>query len=335
MKAAVLIEPYNMVIEEAPVPVAERGEVVLKVHSCGICGTDLEMYRIGSYHPRAILGHECSGVIEEIGPGVEGWNIGDRVAVDDVFTCGECNFCRSGRPKLCQNATTLGGQWPGAFAEYTKTPAGALIRLPDNVSMEEGSLLQVLAVGYHVASRASLTPAAKTLIVGAGPVGLSVLAALKDMEYHDVIVSAKHPIGKKAAEALGASAVLDAASNNLVAEVESIFSSAPQLVIECVGSPATVMQSLEMVEKEGTVVVVGNCFQEITLQPITWILKEINIKGSDATTPESFEAAVRCLAERKIDPSIFLTRTVSLNDLPKTMEMLAEGKDDIKVTVNL
>jgi L-iditol 2-dehydrogenase len=86
MKAAVLIDPHNMVIEEVPEPVAGKDEVVLKVACCGICGTDLEMYKIGSYTPRAILGHECSGVIREVGSGVEGWAVGDHVVVDDVFT---------------------------------------------------------------------------------------------------------------------------------------------------------------------------------------------------------------------------------------------------------
>jgi len=333
MKAAVLLDPHNMVIENVPKPVVGEGEVVLKVGCCGICGTDLAMFRIGSYTPRAILGHECSGVIEEIGAGVEGWAVGDRLVVDDVFPCGACDFCSRGRERLCPNVTTLGSQWPGAYAEYTKVPEHSLFKLPDNVSLEAGALVQVLAVGHHVVARASVQPEAKALIIGAGPIGLSVLVALKMAGFQDVAVVAKHPSGKKAAEELGAAAVIDSASQDIPSEFESIFTSSPQLVIECAGKPETVLQSLQMVEKEGTVVVVGNCFEEISLHPITWILKEINIKGSDGATKEGFRAALGWLAEGKVDASVFLTRIITLDELPSAMDELSAHKDDIKVAI--
>ena len=243
------------------------------------------------------------------------------------------DFCRGGRERLCPNVATLGSQWPGAYAEYTKVPATSLFRLPDTVSLEAGALVQVLAVGHHVVSRASAQPDAKTLVIGAGPIGLSVLVALRMAGIHDVAVVAKHPLGKKAAEALGASAVIDFASQDIPSEFESIFSSPPQLVIECAGTPETVLQSLQMVEKEGTVVVVGNCFEEISLHPITWILKEITIKGSDGATKGGFQAALTWLAEGKVDPSIFLTRIITLDDLPQTMENMSARKEDIKVAV--
>lgn len=335
MRASILLEPRKMVIEDVPAPVAGNGEVVLKVECCGICGTDLQMYRIGSYTPRAILGHECSGILQEIGDGVEGWAVGDRVVVDDVFTCGTCDYCQSGRDRMCRSVTTLGSQWPGAFAELTKAPSRSLFKLPAHVSMEAGSLVQILAVGYHIVSRASVGPDAKTLIVGAGPVGLSALAALKMAGFQDVAIVAKHPAGRKAAEVLGASFVLDSATQDAASEFESIFLSPPQLVIECVGKSKTVLQSLEMVEKGGTVVVAGNCFEEISLHPIMWILKEITIKGSDGTDHEGFKAAINWLAEGRVDASFFLTRTITLEDLPKTMESLADQKDDIKVTVRI
>jgi len=333
MKAAVLIDPFNMVIEELPKPKAGEGEIVLKVESCGICGTDLELYRIGSYTPRAVLGHECCGVIEKIGPGVEGWAVGDRVVVDDVFTCGTCEFCRAGRERMCPNITTLGSQWPGAYAEYTKVPAQALFKLPDNVSVEEGALVQILAVGYHVVQRASVAPDAKALVIGAGPVGLSVLVALRMAGSEDIAVVAKHQVGKDAAHALGASAVIDSATEDLLHEVTQVFSSPPQLVIECVGKSETVLQAMEIAEKEGTVVVVGNCFEEVSLHPITWILKEINIKGSDGTTRDGFLAAIDWLANRKVDATAFITKTITLEELPQTMDTLSRQKDDIKVVV--
>ncbi|UCD57537.1 MAG: zinc-binding dehydrogenase, partial [Candidatus Hydrogenedentota bacterium] len=103
----------------------------------------------------------------------------------------------------------------------------------------------------------------------------------------------------------------------------------------CVGAPSTILQSMETVDRGGTVVIVGNCFEEITLHPITWILKEIHIKASQGTTGEDFETAIGWLTANKVDPSVFITRTITLADLPQTMEGLTRHKSDIKIVVKV
>ncbi|GAB4336337.1 MAG: 2,3-butanediol dehydrogenase [Candidatus Abyssubacteria bacterium] len=336
MKAALLIEQRTMVIDNVPEPPPpSQNEVLLKVDSCGICGTDVEFYETGAYNPRQILGHECAATVAELGPGVTGLKVGDRVTVNDLFSCGECDFCRRGLESLCERAANLGIHWPGAFAEYTKAPARSVLKLPDSVSMQEAALVPTLAVGYHVVRRAHLTPDTKSLILGAGPVGLSVLAALKLGGAESVAVSDPNPISKRAALALGAQAVFDPEKDDVAALTESLFASQPRLVFECVGKPETILQSMDLVERGGTVVIVGNCFHEITLLPITWILKEINIHASQGTANEDLRTTLQWLAEKKFDPSLFITRTVSLDALPETMEEIATNKRDIKVIVKV
>jgi threonine dehydrogenase-like Zn-dependent dehydrogenase len=335
MKAAVLIDPHNMEIRDVPEPSPGEGEVLLKVDSCGICGTDMEFYEAGSYNPDWILGHECSGVIEEVGPGVEEWVAGDRVTVNDLFSCGKCEYCRRGLENLCAGFANLGIHWPGAFAEYTKVPARSLFRLPEDTSMEEGALIPTLAVGYHVFRRTPTEPDTKALVIGAGPVGLSVVFALKMAGVQDIVVSDMNPVSKDAALKLGATAVVDPSSEDLQSRLESLFSKPPEIVFECVGTPGTILQSMELVDKGGTAVIVGNCFEEITLHPITWILKEINIKASQATTNEDFETTIGWVAEHKVDPSIFITRTIALDELPETMESLTRHKKDIKIIARI
>ena len=250
MKAAILLDQHSMVIEDVPEPESPaEGEVLLKVDSCGVCGTDVEFYETGAYNPRTILGHECSGIIEEVGPGVDGWSAGDAVTVNDLFSCGECSFCRRGSESICANAANLGIHWPGAFAEYTKVPARSLFRLPEGVSMEEGALIPTLAVGYHVFKRAAAQPDTRTLLIGAGPVGLGVLAALKVAGVRDVVVSDMNPVSKEVALSLGASAVIDPTSEDPGSRFESLFSSPPELVFECVGKPGTILQSMDLVER--------------------------------------------------------------------------------------
>ncbi len=335
MKAAVLIEPHHMVLDDVPKPVPGEGEVLLKVDSCGICGTDVEFYHAGAYNPRTILGHECAAVIEEVGPDVEGWAVGERVTVNDLFSCGECEFCDRGLETLCVNAANLGIHWQGAFAEYTKVPARSLFKLPKNVSMKEGALIPTLAVGYHASERADIIPETRALIIGAGPVGLSVLVALKIAGVGEVVVSETNPVSKKAADVLGATAIIDPRTEDFSSRLEALFSGPPELVFECVGKSETILQSLETVDRGGTVVVVGNCFEEMTVNPIMWIVKEINIHASMGTTSEDFETTVQWVAERKFNPSVFLTRTITLDNLPKTMEGLTQNKGDIKIVVKI
>lgn len=335
MKAAVLVDPHNMIIEDAPKPEVSEGEVLLKVDSCGICGTDVEFYKTGSYNPNWILGHECSGVIEEVGPGVEGWTVGERVAVNDLFSCGECDFCRRGLESICANAANLGIHWPGAFAEHTKVPQRSLFRLPENVSMEEGALAPTLAVGHHVFKRTTVEPDTKTLVIGAGPVGLALLVALKTAGIKEIAVSDINPVSREAARSLGASEVIDPKEEDLSSRLDLTFSGPPELIFECVGIPGTIHESLDLVERGGTAVIVGNCFEEITLNPIMWILKEINIKASQGTDSVDFETAIGWIAERKFDSSVFMTRTISLDDLPRVMEELTRQKKDIKIMVKI
>jgi threonine dehydrogenase-like Zn-dependent dehydrogenase len=335
MKAAVLLDAHSMVIDDVPVPVPGEGEVLLKVHSCGICGTDMEFYENGAYNPRWTLGHECSAIIEKVGQGVNGWKPGDRVVVNDLFSCGSCDFCRRGLESLCANAANLGIHWPGAFAEYTKAPVRSLFRLPQNIRMEQGALIPTLAVGYHVTKQAHLSPDMKTLIVGAGPIGLSVLLALKIAGVRKVAVSDVNEMSRKVARRLGASAAVDPSTEDLSERMESFFGSPPRLVIECVGKPGTILQSMEVVERGGTVIIVGNCFEEIVLHPITWILKEIKIHASQGTASDDFSTTIGWMSKGKVDAASFITRTISLDDLPRVAQELTVSKRDIKIIVTI
>ncbi|RJP26854.1 MAG: hypothetical protein C4520_00085 [Candidatus Abyssobacteria bacterium SURF_5] len=335
MKAAVLLDAHSMTIEDVPVPVPEKGEVLLKVHSCGICGTDMEFFENGTYNPPTILGHECSGTIEKLGPGVKGLKPGDRVVVNDLFSCGACDFCRRGLENLCSQAANLGIHWPGAFAEYTKAPARSLFRLPESISMHDGALIPTLAVGHHASRRAPLSPDVKTLIIGAGPIGLSILVALKMAGVRNVVVSDINERSRTIAKKVGASAVVDPSTEDLPERLESLLGSQPRLVFEAVGKPGTILEAMEVVERGGTVVVVGNCFEEIVVNPITWILKEINIHASQATSSEDLATAIGWMAAGKIDPASFITRTISLDELPGVMRGLTAAKSDIKIIVNI
>ncbi|HWU38581.1 MAG TPA: alcohol dehydrogenase catalytic domain-containing protein, partial [Candidatus Acidoferrum sp.] len=170
-RAAVLYGSEDLRFEDLPVPTPGAGEVLVRVKSCAICGSDLHAYH--GKHPRVVfprvLGHEFSGVIDRKGDRVEGWNVGQRVCCDVDLTCGECDPCRQGRRNLCLNLRTQGFDSDGAYAELVRVPARNLYSLPESVSFDEASMAQTLAVAYNgVKRRGEVQVQDRVLVFGCG-----------------------------------------------------------------------------------------------------------------------------------------------------------------------
>ena len=176
MRAAV-VEEGSVVVREVPTPRPEAGEVLVRVALCGICGSDVRLLAEGFFPPGTVIGHEISGTVAEVGPGVEGWRIGERVTVLPAVTCGDCRYCRSDTWLHCPQARFLGihRDLPGGFAEYVKVPAGTLHRLPDEVSDEAGALVEPCAVALRAVRRSGLKLGESVAVLGAGPIGLFAL----------------------------------------------------------------------------------------------------------------------------------------------------------------
>ncbi|HKV54965.1 MAG TPA: alcohol dehydrogenase catalytic domain-containing protein, partial [Candidatus Binataceae bacterium] len=172
MKAAAFRRQNEMEVIQAPEPVAGPGQVVLKVHNCGICGSDLHACQYGfGMPPGSIMGHEFCGEVREIGSGVSGFAIGARVAALPFENCGECERCKRGMQIHCLNLKGLGlGQLPGGYAEYVACSAATLFKLPDNVSSRDGALVEPLSVGLHGVKRSGVKPGTVAVVMGAGPI---------------------------------------------------------------------------------------------------------------------------------------------------------------------
>jgi threonine dehydrogenase-like Zn-dependent dehydrogenase len=168
-------------VEVVPDPVPGAGEVVVRVRAAGICGSDLHGYRRGgsATAPRT-PGHELAGEVAALGAGVTGFRLGDRVGVEPLVGCGHCAHCRAGAYHLCAALEHIGGARPGGFAQSTVAPADRLYPLPDHVSMDDASILDVLAVAVHALSRVPVAPGERVAVIGAGAIGLSIaqMAAL-------------------------------------------------------------------------------------------------------------------------------------------------------------
>jgi len=178
MKVARFYAPGEIKLEDAPEPSPGPGEVKLRVRNCSTCGTDVKISRHGHHHivPPRVIGHEIAGEIVELGDGVTGWSVGDRVQVIAAIPCGECVECRAGWPTICPNQESMGYHYDGGFAEYMIVPRKVLAvdglnRIPDGLSFEEASVAEPLACVLNGQELAGVGEGDTVVVVGAGPIG--------------------------------------------------------------------------------------------------------------------------------------------------------------------
>ena len=264
MKTAVMLGIGKMGFEERDIPTPAADEVLVKLDYVGICGSDLHYYEtgaIGAYvvEPPFVLGHEPGGVVVEVGENVKHLKIGDRVALEPGKTCGQCEFCKSGKYNLCPEVEFFATPpIDGVFQEYVAHEANLCFRLPDNVSTLEGALIEPLAVGFHAAIQGGAQAGQTAVVMGAGCIGLVSMMALKAMGVSRVyVVDVMKKRLEKAME-LGADGVINGKEKDAVEEVLRLTDGKGcDLSIETAGTQITTVQTVQMSKKGATVVLVG------------------------------------------------------------------------------
>jgi (R,R)-butanediol dehydrogenase/meso-butanediol dehydrogenase/diacetyl reductase len=320
-------------VEQAPEPLPGPGEIVLAVGACGICGSDLHAAEVPDYglRPGTVLGHEFAGtVIRSADPA---WQPGDRAAVIPFALCADCEphgACRDGLVPVCPAMRGLGFSpaAPGGYAQQVKARASQALRLPDGVSLQDGALLEPLAVAQHAVALAGITPGMRVLVVGAGPIGLGV-AAIAALAGAEVTVSEPAAGRRGRALRVGAAAVLDP-----VTEDPAPAFRAAEVVIECVGIPGMLQRCIEMARPQGRIVVVGVCMEEDRIRPRMAIRKELALRFAFAYTPADFAAVLDHLAAGRLRGADFVTAVIGLDALPATFEALRRPGEQVKVLVD-
>lgn len=347
MKVAVYSDLEKLSVANKPKPVPGPGEALVKIERCGICGSDLHGYQIGPvmdiiYGYGTVMGHECSGVVAELGQGVTNVKSGDRVIIRPGVACGECKPCLSGRPNICLNAimdsvglTTMGD---GGFAEYMliKKPAQMLFALPDSVSFEEGAIVEPLSTSLHGVRASRFKPGDLTLVIGAGPIGLGTIQFLKIGGAGKIIVMEVSAGRTQAALDLGADIVLNPQQEGDFLSMkfsELTAGLGVDIVFECSGVPFGFQNSLNFVKYGGQVMVVGIA-EDTVVSPLTISLKEVEMKGCFAYTPEEFQMVIDFLAQKKINSKPMIGEVISLDDIQeKGFQRLKTSRDVVKVLV--
>lgn len=337
MKAAVFLGAGSIEVRDLPDPEPEPGEVVIRVGYCGICGSDLEAYATGMYETGLVIGHEFAGTIVQIGPGVSGWQVGDRVVVSDALPCGVCQSCREGRLDACESLAMIGVTHDGGMAGYVKFMAGGLCRLPEGVSLRQGALAEPLSVALHGVRRSRLRPGDVALVMGAGPIGLLTLQCALLAGARRVAVTEVDPVRAALAGRLGAAAVLDPRRDNVGLALSRLTGGrGPDLVYICTGAPGPYRDAISLVRRGGQVFILGLCVEPVDADFMSVAMGELSIEGSFAGLAE-MPAAVEFIAQRRVDVEALVSHEISLEEVVEQgfRRLAAPGSGAVKILVRI
>lgn len=319
MKAAVYYGPNKVEVADVPEPAPTPGTVKLKVGFNGICGTDLHEYYAGPIfvptapHPLThqelplTLGHEFSGVITDIGEGVTGWAEGDRVAVEPIYKCGHCPACRAGNYNICAQIGFHGLMSDGGMAEYSVVPTSMLHKLPDNVSLQLGALVEPMSVAYHAATLGDVTPGDTAMVFGAGPIGIGLWFALRGKGIEDVFVVEPSPTRRQAVEALGARTLDPTAADVPAFIADHTSGKKADAVFDAAGVQPAIETALACVGARRPMVSVAIYEKPLTTPLLNLVMNESRIQGSLCYTGADFEAVIALMAQGAYDTTGWVT----------------------------
>jgi 6-hydroxycyclohex-1-ene-1-carbonyl-CoA dehydrogenase len=334
MKAAVFHGPNQpLKIEEVETPKVGPQDILVKIAACGVCNTDLHYIDHGVptfKQPPMILGHEPSGIVEKIGQDVKNFAVGDRVLIPPVFSCGYCDNCRIGRENICFNMIMLGNHMDGAFAEYTKVPAKDCQHLPEELPLEEASIIaDAVSTPFHaVKNRAQVKPGDSVVVFGCGGVGMNVVqiaAAVGGSVIAVDIVDKKLKIAKT----LGAQHVInssDKEDNALIKEIRALTGGGADIAIEAIGNPKTIELAPATVKAGGLHCQVGYTHHKVSVNAGRLMFREIEIKGSLGCRPVDYPKIIEMVRTGKIQLGPVVTHRLKLEDIEQAFELMRKGE---------
>jgi 2-desacetyl-2-hydroxyethyl bacteriochlorophyllide A dehydrogenase len=323
MKSVVFVEPNRIEIRDQPIPELGNYDVLVKVHACGICGTDIHILR-GEHIVEfpVVPGHEFSGEVVQIGANVDGLQIGDRVTVDPNIVDHTCYFCSRGETNLCENLTAIGVNRDGGFAEYCRVPARQAYKIPEAVSLDEAALAEPLACCLHGIERANIRLGATVVVLGAGSAGLMLMQLARISGAGCIIVSEPDEFRRNVAGSLGADVLLNPHDQDVVEEVRKVTRVGADVVIESAGRSVTAKLAVKLARRGGTILQFGMVSpnEAIDISPYDVYYRELTITGS-FVNPFTHARAVELLASKRVNVLPLITHRFPLSQADKALDM--------------
>ncbi len=331
MKAAVFHgAEKELKIENIPIPPIGEDGILVRVAACGVCHTDLHYLEHGVptfKKPPIVLGHEASGIVEQVGAKVTHLKKGQRVLIPAVLTCGRCPACRQGRENICSAMQMLGNHFDGAYAEYVAVPAKDVLDLPESIPLEEASIIaDAISTPYHaVKNRAQVRPGDTVVVFGCGGVGINAVQLAAAAGGYVIAVDINERKLTWASE-FGAARTINAAKVERVSkEVKKLTGGGADIAIEVIGNPRTIEEAFECVRVGGRLCVVGYTHEAISIVAGKIMFKEIEVVGSLGCRPVDYVPLIRMVEHGKIDLKRQVTHRFALEELPKAFEVMKEG----------
>ncbi|GAB6897249.1 zinc-dependent alcohol dehydrogenase [Kineosporia succinea] len=326
MRALVLEDFHHLSVTERPDPQPGPGEVVLDLAYTGICGSDLHGYTgaNGRRQPGQVMGHETVGHVRATGPGTEGVRPGQLVTLNPVVRPGTPGWIRGEHHDPGKYVLGVRPDIDAAFAERMLVPAANLVPLPEGLPVEHGALVEPLAVAVHAVGRAGAEGASTALVVGGGPIGQSVVLALRRAGVQHVLVSEIDPARRELTEHLGAVAI-DPATGPLAERVEARFGRLADIAVDAVGIDASLADALTSTRVGGTVSLVGMGKPAVQIDAYAISTMERSLVGSFTYSDDDFRAAVDLVASDPAVSAALISRIVALDEAPQAFADLARG----------
>ena len=336
-RRVIVTADHKVVVERTAVPTPGPDDALVRAVYAGVCGSDTHAQH--GRHPHITLpyavGHEVVGVVEQVGKQVSDLALGDRVTVEPTLPCWSCKQCRAGRQNLCENLDFFGcGHPQGGMADLFTIPANRLHRVPDDVSDLTATLIEPLSTPVHAARLAGDLEGKAVAILGAGTIGLLMLAVVRARGASRVVVSDVLENKRARALAQGADAVVDAAAEDVVAQVRAALGESADVVFDCVAVQSTVTQAVGMALKGGTVVVVGVPSRDVTMPLVVMQDQQVRVQGSATYTPEDFATSIELLRSGAVTAEDVVTGQFPLDRASEAFEA-SIGGDHIKVLVRV
>jgi (R,R)-butanediol dehydrogenase/meso-butanediol dehydrogenase/diacetyl reductase len=336
VKALIYHGARRLAIEERSTPAPGAGEVRIAVAYTGICGTDLHIYhgdmdaRVGA---EAVIGHEMSGRIEAIGPDVSGWTVGQPVTVMPTRSCGRCPACVRGNSNICHAMEFLGIDSPGAMQSFWNIPAGLVLALPEDLSLDRGALVEPVAVAVHDVRRAGVAAGDHVVVIGGGPVGVLIALVAHRRDAHIILVE-PDPFRRSVATGLGIEAV-DPTTTDVVALVEERTAGAgADIAFEVSGSAAGVSTAVDVLTTRGRLVMVAIHPQPRPVNLHRFFWRELELRGARLYQRDDVVEAIRLVASGTVAADRLISRIEPIEAVDAAFVALEAGGSVMKVLID-
>lgn len=339
MLQQVMTEPGKIEFREIPVPEPGEGQVLIKIMEIGVCGSDIHVYH--GEHPftsyPVTQGHEVSGVVEKLGAGVEGLSVGQKVTIQPQVVCGECWPCRNGKYNLCESLKVMGFQTTGVASEYFAVDAGKVTPLPEEMSLEEGAMIEPLAVAVHAVRRAGDVAGKDICVLGAGPIGILVAQAAKGLGAGRVMVTDVSDLRLEKARECGADMVVNTRERDFgEAFVEFFGPDKADVIYDCAGNDITMGQAIKYARKGSTIILVAVFAKMANVDLAVLNDHELDLNTSMMYRSEDYEKAIELASEGRVRLMPLLSKRFPFREYLDAYKYIDENREStMKVLIDV